>query len=296
MTQITSMTGCGTAQETWEQWSCSVDIRSVNSRFLEINIHLPSQLQGQERLFRQTIQSYARRGRIDCSVCINHLEQTGTKTMQINTDIAKKFKSDLVKLETILDQKIQVRWSDLKHQQIVTYQEQTLEEETSQDLANRTLEQALITWNEMRQHEGKILLESLQQHLATASSHVQEIQEIAKNLPQLYLEKLEKNLQKLLSDSQNTDIDTRLLAQEVALFAEKKDISEELARLDAHFHHFETLFQSPESGKQAGFLTQECLREINTIASKTQSAEVSILVVAVKSELEKIKEQLSNIE
>ena len=216
--------------------------------------------------------------------------------MQVDTDMAKQFQSHLKKLEKILDQKIWLSWSDLKQHQIIVYKDKTLETEPSQELVAQTLEHALVVWNTMRLHEGKILLKALQQHIETASHYVQQIKEITKNLSQLYLKKLEKNLKMLLSGEHSVNIDNKLLAQEIALFAEKKDISEELERLDAHFQHFDTLFHLSESGKQAGFLTQECLREINTVSSKIPSVDVAKLVIAVKSELEKIREQLNNIE
>ena len=291
---IRSMTGFGRgeAQDTVKKFT--VEMKSVNHRFSEIVIRMPKFYSPLEDRIRKVIQQEVARGRVDVFVSY---EQIGTKKKQIQVDkeLAMAYSNALRELEGALGQSGNI---DLKD--IAAFPDVLKVEETEDDLdqiwntLKVAVEQAAGQLAEMRQVEGDKLKKDFLHRVDLIGQINEDIKARSPKVVDEYRERLQSRIKDLLGDMQ---LDESRLANEVAFFADRCSITEENVRLKSHLDQIKESLESNEAvGRKLDFLVQELYREINTIGSKANDLEIGALVITVKSEVEKIREQVQNIE
>lgn len=293
---IKSMTGYGTATLQIEAGrSYTVEIKSVNHRYCDVHVKLPNKLSLLEPAIKKIVKERFERGRFDVYIA---LDEFGAASKQISFDhvlaaeYLKKLRElgDFLGLENSIDVLALTRMPDVLQVKQIELDQQQIQAEIEP-----VLHEALAHLKQMRTHEGRVLEEDIRTHLTNIRSWVEQISSQAETSPAHYKSVLEERIKRL---TENTlEIDEQRLIQEVAMFADRIDVSEELTRLQGHLDHFLHLLQSEQGiGKKLDFLVQEMNREINTIGSKANNSEISKHVVEVKSIIEKIREQIQNIE
>ena len=295
---IKSMTayGRGEVETPLQKWV--VELKSVNHRFLELALNLPRRFWALEDRFRKLIKSRVARGRVDMQLSWENLEEqpvtwrldkamvAGVREMLEQIRLAGSTPESL-KLDHFL------HFSDL----LVAKDQanQDLELEGTWETASQAVNRALDLLEEMRLTEGAALAADLAGHLADIHREVSGILVQAPRLPELWREKVANRLAELFPEG--SPVDETRLAQEVALMAERRDVAEELARLESHLSQFqETLEGEGPVGRKQEFLLQEMLREANTIGSKSGDLAISQAVLEIKGSLERLREQVQNIE
>lgn len=294
---IKSMTGYGKSSYMDEKINFDVEIKTVNSRFLDICTRMPFQLNFMEDRINKLIRKYITRGRVELFIK-SKTKSLGNTNITIDELQAKKMYDALLSLKTKfnLDGEYRdIRLSDiLRNDDILKFESEDLDEDNlSQSILN-TIEEVLKQVVNMRIDEGKNLKNDLLCNLSILKVHKEKISKQVINLKEEIRRKLFTNIQEILDQ---VSINEDRLANEIVFYADRQDINEELSRLDSHFIQFEKSLDKEESvGKKLDFLTQEMLRETNTIGSKTSNIEVTNDVIEMKTTIEKIKEQVQNIE
>ncbi len=291
---IKSMTGYGRGESENEGKSFTVEIRSVNHRFCEVVIRVPKYYVALEDRIRKLVQERIARGRLDIFVTVNDLG-SGSKTIRVDKDLAMAYYNALEELRESIGIDGKPGIIDLARLPDVI-----LLEEVQEDLdrlwptLGEAVENALASLIEMRSTEGQRLKEDLLKRISKLSEYSEDIYRRAPLVVHEYREKLQNRLKELAVE---IDIDEGRLAAEIALFADKSNISEELVRLKSHLEEMRnTMDAEDQVGRKLDFLVQELNREFNTIGSKANDLEISSLVIKAKSEVEKIREQVQNIE
>jgi len=290
-----SMTGFGQGQATGENFSVGVEIKTVNNRFLDVNLRLANELQSLEAPLKRLITNRLARGRVDVYV---NVEQTGDVAYEINRPLVSGYLSALREMRNEFSL---TGDPDLNMIARLPNVLQTKKDNIGEALA-KSIEQACIDaldeLEKMRRAEGGILRNELQTRLSEIESLLPKIEAESEKVVEEYRLRLNKRIENLLkkTDSQ-IELDAARLAQEVAYLADKSDISEEISRLKSHIEQFRSILgEETETGKKLDFLTQELNREANTIASKTNNLTVKEAALAMKAEIEKIREQIQNAE
>ena len=283
---IQSMTGFGKSVLQLPSKKISIEIKSLNSKNMDLNARIPSQYREKELLLRNKISKSLTRGKVDFSV---YVEVTGEETTAVvNPAVVRKYISQLREIvpgdETEL-LKMAVRMPDA----LKTERQEVNEEEF--EAIESAVEEALSEINEFRSAEGKVLEEELVQRAKNIISLLKRVMEMDPERIAAVRERLQKGVAEL-----KEQVDQNRFEQELVYYIEKFDITEEKVRLENHMNYFlENLDSSESNGKKLGFISQEMGREINTIGSKSNYAPMQQLVVQMKDELEKIKEQLLNV-
>lgn len=290
---LKSMTGFGRTELTIDAFTVNAQIRSVNHRYMDCSIRIPRCYNFLEEKIRQKTSEYISRGKIEITISIK--EQDGDdKTITLNEPLAKNYISVLNELSSLgVENDITVstvaRYSDIFN---VEYKE--IDEEKMFEIIKTALTGALDDFNKMRGEEGNRLEASINEHLDIISSELKKIEERSPQTVRLYRENLEARIRELISD---TAVDENRLITETAIFADKVAIDEETVRLRSHMKAFKNAMKSDKPiGKKLDFIVQEMNRETNTIGSKANDIEIASIVVEIKSEIEKIREQIQNIE
>ena len=290
---IKSMTGFGKNNLVINDRNYQVEIRSVNHRYLDINIKMPRQLTYLEEIIKKAISTRIKRGKIDVSISFENNSTEG-RNVKINTEIAKMYIEQLRKLaeeENIL--------SDIQVTEITKLPD-VLNINIDQDddtIKQELLESVSIATDnliEMKQTEGNKIAEDLIRRINYIEEKILKISELSTGLIEEYVVKLEERIKEILK----TDIiDKSRIAQEVVIYADKTSIEEEITRLKSHIIQFRNLLKEEEPvGKKIDFLIQEMNRETNTIGSKANNLDIVNGVIDIKTELENIREQIQNIE
>ena len=292
-----SMTGYGRRLCSRDGREMTVELKTVNHRFLDISCRLPRALSFAEDALRKQLGQTLRRGHVDVNVSYLNLRQDAR---EVRTDeaLACQYREAL----------IQVRRATTREESIISFDDAawiaaqpdviqvTVREEDQEAvlaLLAETVAEALLDVTAMREKEGKALKADLGFHLNEVARLREEIAVLAPKVPLIYQEKLKARVRELGVK----ELDEQRLAQEVALMADRCAIDEELSRLESHIGQMlEALEAEGEIGRRLDFLTQELNREVNTIGSKASDAEITKLVVAAKSEIEKLREQVQNVE
>lgn len=291
---IRSMTGYGKKDDRSKKAGVTVEIRSVNHRFLEVAVRVPRSLAQLEDQIRKTVQQHCLRGRVDVSVSV-HSDGSGLKTVHIDQALAKQYHSALKKLQKTLGMRGTVDISVLAgFRDIVSLSDQPVDADHVGNTVLRVLGGALTDLDRMRRREGEALAKDLAIHLeAIRAARIA----VAKKAPGLAQEAFDRMKTRVHALLQSDLPDQARLYQELAIFADRSDLSEELVRLESHMLQFDLTLKSKESvGKTLEFLLQEMGREVNTIGSKANDADIAALVVRMKAELEKLREQVQNVE
>jgi len=290
-----SMTGYGRGEAEGLGKKFTVEIKSINHRYSEIIIKQPRHYMLLEENIRRLVQNYVQRGRVEIYIKI---EETGEKKpeIKVDKDIALAYHNSLKDLAKNLGIS-----PNISIHQLVSLPEVIKLEETEDkieqiwSILENAVKSALELLVDMRLTEGKSLKKDLEQRIAILQKLCQQILARSPLVVQEYSEKLEDRLKELLGDTQ---YDENRLIQEVVYFADKSNITEELVRLESHFQQFlnSLSIKKDAVGRKLDFIVQEMNRETNTIGSKANDLEIAQLVVEMKSEIEKIREQVQNIE
>jgi uncharacterized protein (TIGR00255 family) len=286
-----SMTGFGSAEERWETWSCQAEIRSVNHRFLDIHCRLPAGFQFLEQDCKKQIKAICSRGKIDCSIRLE-IDSEEAK-LRLNADRAQSISQLLSEFEAVTGRDVNVRIADLSGTKIFEENNSTEPPEECEKMIRDCLSIALEDLRSMKEREGDAMLNDIQQRLSSSKLILQSIENLSRDEPEQFRKRLQQRIAQL---NTGKDLNPERLEQEVALLADKLDISEEIIRFKTHLEQMDQIITQTEVGKKAEFLLQELNREVNTIASKSNNAVISQSAVEIKSELEKIREQLQNIQ
>ncbi|MCB9590469.1 MAG: YicC family protein [Polyangiaceae bacterium] len=287
-----SMTGFGFGEADLDGGRVVVEIRSLNHRFLDVRVRLPADLQEQASFLEQLARAELGRGRYDIGVRV----EGGAQTRMFSEERARNVYHSLARLRDELAPGTELPVSvlgQLSH--LITASPADTETPVQAALAS-AMKCALAALQEMRETEGQTLCSELEARLGKAREASQRIAERAPEAIAHQHQRLKERVARLLSDT-GVQLDPTRLAQEVALLADKSDITEELVRLDSHFDQFASLLEDPQAvGRRLDFLLQEMARESNTIGAKSQDAGLSHLVVELKAEVERLREQVQNVE
>lgn len=288
---IKSMTGYGKAEQIYLTKRIVVEVKTLNSKQLDLSMKLPQELRPQELDFRNEVASVLQRGKIDVSISV-----TDTNVEQ-NTHIEKEVVASYLKqIKTISEEYGIPQSADLamllfKMPGIFVTPEQSYDEPFVEKV-KETLHSALVMTDEFRKQEGVVLKEDLLKRKNLIMQYLEEVTPFENNRHENIKNKLIKNLTEL---TQSSKYDENRFEQELIFYLEKLDITEEKVRLAKHCSYFDETIDEDGAGKKLGFISQEMGREINTLGSKANDAEIQRIVVQMKDELEKIKEQLFNI-
>ncbi|HXN64762.1 MAG TPA: YicC/YloC family endoribonuclease [Candidatus Acidoferrales bacterium] len=300
---LKSMTGFAEARLEHDGWALRVSLRSVNHRFLDLHLRLPEGLEALEPEIRRVLRDRLRRGHVDVNV---RVDAAGAAAVRINRELADTYLREVQALRRQFPSAPEPDLVALMRLPGVVAASGAaagaLGEEELAGLAVQVgacLEQAVERLDQMQRAEGIALATEMRSRLAQIASHAKQVESLAVNLRPAYAARLEARLRELLGD---VNLDTARLAQEAAMLAERSDTSEELARLASHVEQFGKLIAiGGELGKKLDFLLQEMQREANTLLSKTSGAEsgglqITDFALEIKSEIEKLREQVQNIE
>ncbi len=289
------MTGYGRAELSKRGTGVSVELRSVNSRYLEVTTRLPRSLSRREKEVKDIIRSYLNRGSLNVTVKIEK-EANGETPLKVNPAAARSFYRLLNDLRKAVKIREQVKLEHLLNfSEILEPVDAEEADEREWELVEETIQQALKQLNVMRANEGKELARDFEKRIAWINETLGNIEQLSVNRIPEERKRLQERIGQLLEDK--NIIDQNRLELEIALLADKLDITEECVRFRTHNKFFLEAIKSDETpGRKLNFLIQEMNREANTIGSKANDAAISHLVVRVKEELERIREQLQNIE
>ena len=289
------MTGYGRAECQKDDYTYLAEIRSVNNRFIEINTRLPKAHMDLEQPLKKLIKSYCSRGSINLSISIgNSNENTGEWEVKPNLPLAAQYVTALQQIRDSLKLEGKI---DLKS--VISIRDFVKIEPLATDPANHELilniaTEALDSLQKMRKEEGINLQKDLEQRIDAIENHAAEIESWHPEVVKEYQNKLKERIKSL---NEGMESDETRIAQETALLADRCDITEEITRLKSHLNQFRNFFNTNEPiGRKLEFITQEINREVNTVGSKSSNIKISNRVIEIKSELEKIREQVQNIE
>lgn len=290
---VISMTGFGRSKTESGSFSVNVEIKTVNHRFNEVNIRMPRQLIKIEDKIKKKLNQHIRRGRVEVYVAIEG-ENTVTRKVHVDWNLIDEFYQFIKEAKEKYNIKENITLQDLlNHSEIIHIEESENGNEELEDMVITAVEQAVILLRQMRIAEGEELKKDLLSSLTNIENNVNDLQQYAPLVVQLYKDRLTKRMQEFV----NGQIDESRILTEVAVFADKVDINEEITRLKSHIGQFiQTLNDHEPIGRKLDFLVQEMNREANTIGSKANDSNIAKKVVEIKSLLEKLKEQVQNIE
>ena len=291
---IKSMTGFGRCEVLKDSRKFTVELKSVNHRYLDVNIRMPKKLNFFETSIRTLLKSYADRGKVDIFITYEDLSQSQV-SVKYNAALAAEYLKYLNQMAEEFSLDNDVRVSTLsRYPEVFTMEECSEDEDELWNGLKEALEGAFSQFVEMRTKEGERLKEDILLKLDLLSEQIRFIEERSPQITAEYRTKLEEKMRELLEDTQ---IDDNRIAAEVILFADKICTDEEVVRLKSHIQHMkETLEESNGIGRKLDFIAQEMNREANTILSKANDLDISNRAISLKTEIEKIREQIQNIE
>jgi uncharacterized protein (TIGR00255 family) len=292
---VNSMTGFGRAEITIQQFGFTIEAKTVNHRYLDLGIKLPRKLGFLEDRIRNRVKSSIRRGRLDLYIN-QQAAESSDKRVVIDKALCQAYQESFEKIS----QELQIE-NDLtiallaRMPEVVTVEQQDVDEALLWNEMEKGIALVMDQLIGMRSTEGESLYDDLKERITYLQQKMEEIRRISPEVSLAYQERLIKRINEMAG--QEMAIDENRLMTEVAIMAEKSSIEEEVVRFNSHLDQFSaTMIQEEPVGRKLDFLVQELNREINTIGSKSGDQKVSSLVVEVKSELEKIREQVQNIE
>ena len=294
---IRSMTAFGRAKRQGEAKDITIEIKSVNSRFFDCNVKLPrAYIFLEERIKEHIKQNAVGRAKVDVFVTVDN-HTSGLGNVGLDTAYLESYISALSRLRDEFGLKDDISVMTVaRNQEIFTYDKPEEDLEAEWELFRSVLDEAIAGYVEMREREGAKLENDVKAKIELVRSYADEVEEISKSDIVGYRDKLEAKIRSFLEDAKITPDENRLLT-ECAIWADKIAIDEELVRLRSHFGAFYDICASKEpSGRKLDFLMQELNRETNTIGSKANNARIARIVVNMKGELEKIREQVQNVE
>ena len=291
---IKSMTGFGRAEVQDAERKFTVEIKSVNHRYLDFNIRMPKKLSFFENAIRSLLKTYMLRGKVDVFISYEDYTQSDMD-LQYKKEIAAQYVQYFKQMAEDFQLENDLTVSQLgRCPEVFAMEESTVDEKEIWGLLEKALKSAGEQFASARQKEGENLCRDLNGKLDNMMEKVKQVEERSPQILQEYRSKLEDKLQEVLADTQ---IEESRIAAEVILFADKICTDEETVRLKSHIEHMKNvLLESEGIGRKLDFIAQEMNREANTILSKANDLETSNLAIDLKTEIEKIREQIQNIE
>jgi uncharacterized protein (TIGR00255 family) len=291
-----SMTGFGRGSASGEEFNVTVEIKTVNNRYLDIHFRLSQELAPLEVSIRKLISARLSRGRVDLNV---NFERTGSTTYEINRQLIAGYVNALREIQSEFNLAGDVDVNTLARLPGALSTARDGLDEQSRKGVEQAVNDALDDLEKMRATEGASLAEEMRIRVARIESEVPIIEDAASGLVDAYRQRLQRRISELIArgGAQTVELDAARLAQEVAYLADRSDISEELARLRSHLEQFRVALDTQgEVGKRFDFLLQELNREANTVLSKATEISIKDAGLAIKAEVEKLREQVQNVE
>ena len=285
-----SMTGYAFLEKSTEQFSYSIEIKSLNAKYLEVYVNLPKILRNEENEYIQIIKKRFSRGKIELSIDI--FDWNSTKPVSLNTDLIKKYYHELEAVHKSLKIKEPLKFESILMLEGITQRERTNLSDKSKKEMLSAIDIVIAKAIDMRRKEGISIKKDVTASLTKIGKDAVKI----KNLSKKVLEEKKENLKARLKSITDSNIDNTRLYGEIALLADKLDINEELVRLNDHLEKFKIMLkEKDQQGRKFDFLAQELFREINTIASKSNNSDISQIAVDIKNHIDKIREHCRNI-
>lgn len=290
---VKSMTGFGQITKKHGETQLSIEIKTVNHRFLDMNFKMSKALSIFEEKMRKIIQQYIKRGRVDVFVTLQGQSLT-EQHIQVNWNLLNQYLEQFNEIQIQKQIKGDIQINDLIHLNDLFQVEETNDkDEQFEQFLMTAFHEVLNGVNVMRIEEGSSLKEDILSRLKIIDHITNHLYNYADEYKEQYRQKIIERIKEYLNDV----VDESRIIQEAAILSEKSDISEEIIRLNSHIEQFNEIIEKDDAiGRKLDFLTQELLREVNTIGSKANDVRISKYVVELKSEIEKIKEQVQNIE
>lgn len=291
---IKSMTGFGRCEIAEADRKITVEMKSVNHRYLDVNIKMPKKLNFFESAIRNLLKQYIQRGKVDIFITYEDFTENNV-CIKYNQDIAAEYMKYLNQMAEQFSLDNDIRVSSLsRYPEVFSMEEQTMDEEELWKLLEKAIEGAAKAFVETRVVEGEHLRDDLIEKLDGMLTHVAYIAERSPEIIAEYKQKLEEKVKELLED---TKVDENRLLMEVTIFADKVCVDEEIVRLQSHIETTKkTLLEGGSIGRKLDFIAQEMNREANTILSKANDLAISNRAIELKTEIEKVREQIQNIE
>ncbi len=292
---IKSMTGFASSEKTGEGFEVITETRTYNSKYLDVNLRLPYEYSALEERIRGLIGARVSRGRIDIKITIRE-SNTSLVEFEINEEKALAYYNALLRLKDKLGLNAQIPLEMIAGAEgVIKPAESKKDVEVQWPLIKDSVDEALDFLDRMRRKEGEYISRDFIMRIENIETLLNTIESESRDLLLHYTERLKDRISVLTKDTIETDAGR--IAQEAAFLADRSDISEEILRVKSHLNQFNIIMNSGEpAGRKLNFLLQEFNREFNTIGSKTEKAIVSHTIVDVKSEIEKLREQVQNIE
>ncbi len=290
---VRSMTGFGRSSLSEAGYEVSCELKTVNHRYFDVHARIPRRYAFLEEKIKDELKKYLQRGRIEISINIEKTKESA-RNIKVDKGLAMAYYDSLKDLAENLNISSEFRVIDLfRLPDVFNLTDEQEDPDQIWEVLSLALHEAVNSLVEMRSKEGSNLAEDIAQRNAYILTAVERLEKRSPTVAQEYQEKLSKRI----SDMINNVADESRIIQEVAIFADKASVTEEIVRLRSHISHLDELLNSSQAvGRKLDFLLQEMFREINTVASKANDIEMSQIVVDVKAELEKIREQIQNIE
>jgi uncharacterized protein (TIGR00255 family) len=291
-----SMTGFGRGTVTGEAFSVAAEIKTVNNRFLDIHLRMSQELAPLEMNIRKLISTRLSRGRVDVSI---NLERTGGATYEINRSLIGGYINALREIQSEFSLGGDIDINTLTRLPGAMGQARSGIDDLTTEGVLRAIGEALDDLQQMRASEGATLADEMRMRLAKIETEIPIIEDAAAGIIDTYSQRIQKRVNELLTrgEKQVVELDAGRLAQEVAYLADRSDITEELARLRSHIEQFRvTIGSDGEIGKRLDFLLQELNREANTVLSKSTEIAIKDAGLVIKAEVEKLREQVQNVE
>ena len=291
---LKSMTGFGAGAAEDDSYRVLIEVKSVNQRYLEIGFHMPHKIDAFAEGMKKNIKEYVSRGKLDVNVSLTE-KKDKTQSVRVDKNLAIAYHKALNELSDLLhlprpDDITQVA----AFPDIIKVEDNEESFEGLEAVLAEAMDEALRNLTHMREEEGANLKQDFIDRLERMENMVEKIAGLAPQIVAAYRERLQKTLGELLSAE---EIDQNRIIQETAIYSDRVNFTEEMVRLKSHFAQFRKILESNEPvGRKLDFLIQEMNREINTTASKANNAEAAQIVVDVKSEIEKLREQIQNLE
>lgn len=289
------MTGFGRGELNKNGYEISAEVRSVNNRFLDLQLKLPRSFSHLESEVKTVVRNYVNRGRVNVFVSLKNSDENNGSGLKINLEPARVYWKLIKRLKRELKIPGKAKIEHLLHfTDVFTYEEENGFNQALWELIEQTLITALENMQQMRRKEGAELANDLIARINALDEKITDIEKISKQRSGDDLTKLRERVKEILS---NGEVEESRLDTEIALMVNRMDVTEECVRFHSHNKMFLDMFQFAEAaGRKMNFLLQEMTREANTIGAKANHAEISHLVVDIKEEIEKIREQVQNIE
>jgi uncharacterized protein (TIGR00255 family) len=290
-----SMTGFGRGAASGEEFTVAVEIKTVNNRYLDIHLRLSQELSAIETIIRRRVSARLSRGRVDLNI---NFERTGTTTYEVNKPLIAGYVNALREIQQQFGLPGEIDVNSVARLPGALAPARDGLNNVNMEGLERALDEALNNLERMRESEGAALAAEMRVRVARIEAEVPVIEAAAAGLVDAYRQRLHKRISELIArGGQAIELDAGRLAQEVAYLADRSDITEELTRLRSHLEQFRSgLDANEEVGKRLDFLLQELNREANTVLAKSTEVSIKDAALAIKAEVEKLREQVQNVE